>query len=365
MYLFISSLVSLIVSLVILILLIQKYLVIRARPIFYLLLVALMQFLASIFSILGTIASTKEVAINYFTASLILFSFTILLGLLFVEIMRTGSETTIFTLIGSILIGCLFVDAVYPHPTKEYLVFKVNGFWERSSFRSDIGRILIIIYIALFIIDFIYVTRKYLHRTVTKEKKKYAYYLFLAVLTYILPYIVLSPLVFMYEELRITVVSAQFILTAIGWLILGTVLWRNPYFAYILTQTFLGFLVIRKSDGTLIYEKAFVERLKDKAALFASFLSATFTAVSELMGVGNMREILFTKTALTFEIGNYVYVALITDKPSPIVSSILQRMLVEIEHEIPKDDLLSPAIEEKTIQKIDEILNRHLYVLLP
>jgi len=313
---------------------------------------------------LGTISIEKESAISFFVISTAVASFSLLFALMFVEIMRRGFEVTVPTIIGGLLTGGLVLETIFSSRLINYYVYKLYGFWERTTFRSDIGKILLLVLMLLFVIDFFYVTRRYMKKTKSPEKRKYAYLLFLSALIMVSP-VIISPLTFVYEEANYLIVPYQFIAFTAGILVLSIILIKNPFFAYMLPQEFLAFLLIRKKDGILIYSKAFTEGLKDKASLFASFLEATFSAVRELIGVGAMTEIKFENNVLTFGIGGLTYAAIVTDKESTIVYQILKKIIDEIESEIPKEYLVSPVIDENTIKKIEDIMNRNLYTLLP
>ncbi len=365
MILLLASVLSLIICLIALIILVRARIELKSLSISLLIGAAGMEAIASITSILGSLSSTKYMALNYFILSLGFFTTALLFGIMFIELIRTGRATTKITLIGAILYGYLFMEPVTAYDSLLGNVFKVNNYWDRTSLRGAYGRIMIILFMLIILLDFLIVAKLYLTKTRTPEKRRMTYLFTTGIILFALPYLTISPLSFINPSFRITIVPAQFVSSSLGWLLLSIIIAKNAYFANLLTQTIQAFLLIRKSDGTLIYSKVFVESMKARESLFASFLTATVSAMSEVIEVGAMKTIFFEKIVLNFAMGKTSYAALLTDKGSSIIQPVLRDLLDEIERSIPKEELLSPATEVSTLEKIDKIVEKVLYPLLP
>lgn len=360
-----TSSLSLLISLITLGILIKARSKIKTQSITLLIMAVGMQSISSIFSILGTIAPDKYTALNYFIISIISFTIALLFGITFIELVRTGNTVTKITMIGAIFFGYLFMEPIITYDLLLQNLFRVNNYWERISLRGSYGRIMIILFMSIVLLDFLVVAKLYLTKTKMPEKRKLAYLFTIGITLFAFPYLTISPLSFINPVFKTAIVPAQFIFSSLGWLIISMVIARNAYFANILTQTIQAFLLMRKNDGTLICSKVFVEQMKGKESLFASFLTAITSAMSEVIEIGAMRTIFFEKTVLNFAVGDISYGALLTDTSSSIIQLVLNELLLKIERTISKEDLLSPAVEETTIRKIDEIVESILYPLLP
>ncbi len=337
----------------------------RAQSIDLLTFAALTQAVASLFSVFGTYVFSKELALNYFVLSVDAFTTAVLMGLMFIELIRKGRSTTKITFIGAILCGYLLMEPIIYYKDLIDNLIKVNNFWERTSLRGFYGRIMIIVLMFILLIDFLYVSRQYIKKTITPEKKRLAKLFAFAVLLFALPYLTISPLSFINPSMRTTIVPTQFIFTSLGWLILAIILTKNPYFANLLTQTIQALLLIRKTDGILIHSKVYAESMRGRESLFASFMTATVSALSEVIRVGSMRKILFEKVVLNLQTGQSLYAALLTDTESTIIEPVLRELIIELERKIPQEDLLSVTTEQAILEKIDDITERILYPLLP
>jgi len=365
MILLLASVLSLLICLITLGILLKARGKLKAQSITLLIMAAGMQSISSISSILGTISLDKYIALNYFIISIGAFTTALLFGMMFIELIRTGKAITKITMVGAIFFGYLFMEPITTYNSLLQNLFRVNNYWERTSLRGSYGRIMIILFMLIVLLDFLVVAKLYLTKTKTPEKRKMTYLFTIGIVLFAFPYLTISPLSFINPAFKIIIVPAQFIFSSLGWLVLSIVIAKNAYFANLLTQTIQAFLLIRKSDGTLIYSKIFVEPMKEKESLFASFLTATTSAMSEVIEVGSMRTIFFEKIVLNFAMGNVSYAALLTDTGSSIIQPVLNELLLEIERTIPKDELLSPATEYSTIEKIDKIVEKVLYPLLP